>query len=47
MKIAVSACLLGRNCKYNGGSNRCEAVLEFCRTHKYVTGMWLSPSARR
>ena len=21
MKIAVSACLLGENCKYNGGNN--------------------------
>ena len=26
MKIAVSACLLGRNCKYNGGNNRSQAV---------------------
>lgn len=25
-KILVSACLLGVNCKYDGGSNRCEAV---------------------
>ena len=29
MKIVVSACLLGRNCKYNGGSNRNEAVLSY------------------
>lgn len=28
-KIAVSACLLGQNCKYNGGNNRNEAVLQF------------------
>ncbi len=28
-KIAVSACLLGTNCKYNGGNNRNEAVLRF------------------
>lgn len=28
-KIAVSACLLGENCKYNGGNNRNEAVLKF------------------
>lgn len=27
MKIVVSACLLGENCKYNGGNNRNEAVL--------------------
>ena len=33
----VSACLLGQNCKYNGGNNRNEDVVEFCRTHKYVT----------
>ena len=26
MKILVSACLLGRNCKYNGGNNDCEAL---------------------
>ncbi len=29
MKILVSACLLGRNCKYNGGNNRSEKVLRF------------------
>lgn len=27
-KILVSACLLGRNCKYNGGNNACAAVAE-------------------
>lgn len=31
MKILVSACLLGENCKYNGGNNRNESVLEFIR----------------
>ena len=31
MKIAVSACLLGRNCKYNGGNNRSQAVLDFLK----------------
>ena len=29
MKILVSACLLGRNCKYNGGNNRNEKVIQF------------------
>lgn len=29
MKILVSACLLGENCKYNGGNNLCPAVLAF------------------
>ena len=31
MKIVVSACLLGRNCKYNGGNNRSERVLEYIK----------------
>lgn len=26
MKIMVSACLLGENCKYNGGNNLSEIV---------------------
>ena len=29
MKIMVSACLLGENCKYSGGNNKNEAVLCF------------------
>ena len=29
MKIIVSACLLGRDCKYNGGNNRAPAVADF------------------
>jgi uncharacterized protein YbbK (DUF523 family) len=33
----VSRCLLGCNCKYNGGNNRNEDVIEFCRTHDYIT----------
>ena len=28
-KIAVSACLIGENCKYSGGNNKNEAVLKF------------------
>lgn len=28
MKIAVSACLLGENCKYNGGNNKCEEIIK-------------------
>lgn len=31
MKILVSACLLGENCKYNGGSNYNAAVAEFVK----------------
>ena len=29
MKVLVSACLLGENCKYNGGNNRDEKVIAF------------------
>lgn len=31
MKVLVSACLLGENCKYNGRNNENPAVLEFVR----------------
>lgn len=33
----ISRCLLGFDCKYDGGNNRNEDVIEFCRTHDYVT----------
>ena len=33
----ISRCLLGCNCKYDGGNNFNEEVAEFCRTHDYVT----------
>ena len=36
MKIAVSACLLGDNCKYNGGNNFSEKVAEFVKGHEVV-----------
>ena len=36
MKILVSACLLGRNCKYNGGNNRNQTVLDFLQGHEVV-----------
>ncbi len=36
MKVLVSACLLGRNCKYNGGNNRNQSVLDFLRGHEIV-----------
>lgn len=31
MKILVSACLLGKNCKYSGGNNYCPQVEAFLR----------------
>ena len=33
MKIMVSACLLGENCKYNGGNNRNEKLLQLLSGH--------------
>ena len=36
MKIAVSACLLGENCKYNGGNNYSEKVRKFVEGHDVV-----------
>ena len=37
MKILVSACLLGDNCKYNGGNNRCEKLYNFFKDHPDYT----------
>ena len=36
MKIMVSACLLGRRCKYNGGDNFNEALARFLEDHEVV-----------
>ena len=36
MKILVSACLLGRNCKYNGGNNYSEKVVNFVRDREII-----------
>ena len=36
MKIMVSACLLGENCKYSGGNNRDERVLAFLKGHEVI-----------
>ena len=36
MKILVSACLLGENCKYSGGNNRNERVLAFLKGHAVI-----------
>ena len=37
MKIMVSACLAGENCKYNGGNNRNEKVLQRMEEHDVIT----------
>ena len=36
MKIIVSACLLGRNCKYNGGNNYDEKVVAFLKDKEVI-----------
>ena len=36
MKILVSACLLGKNCKYNGGNNSNQGVLGFIEGHEVI-----------
>ena len=33
----VSRCLLGLDCKYDGGNNRNEDVIGFCKTHDHIT----------
>ena len=37
MKILVSACLLGENCKYSGGNNFNQAVADFVKDKEVVT----------
>lgn len=36
MKIVVSACLLGENCKYSGGNNYSEKVMKFLEGHQVI-----------
>ena len=36
MKIMVSACLLGENCKYSGGNNRNDRLLDFLQEHDVI-----------
>lgn len=36
MKVGVSACLLGVNCKYNGGNNFSEALVRFLEKREVV-----------
>ena len=37
MKILVSACLLGENCKYNGGNNYSASVAEYVKDKEVIT----------
>lgn len=36
MKIAISACLLGENCKYSGGNNYSEKVKNFLEGNEVI-----------
>lgn len=36
MTIVVSACLLGQNCKYNGGNNYNQAVTDYVKDHQII-----------
>ena len=36
MKILVSACLLGENCKYNGGNNHCPPVIALAEGREVI-----------
>ena len=36
MKVMVSACLMGRNCKYNGGNNFSEKLAEYLNDKEVV-----------
>lgn len=36
MKILVSACLLGENCKYNGKNNCSDSVFDFVTGHEVI-----------
>lgn len=35
-KIAISACLTGKNCKYNGGNNYDESLMILIKNHHYI-----------
>ena len=36
MKVLISACLLGEQCKYNGGSNESQRLKELLEGHQVV-----------
>ncbi|MBE6959802.1 MAG: DUF523 domain-containing protein [Ruminococcaceae bacterium] len=36
MKVIVSACLLGENCKYNGGNNYSQQVVNFVKGREVI-----------
>ena len=36
MKVIVSACLAGDNCKYNGGNNLNQKMMDFLKFHEMI-----------
>lgn len=36
MKVIVSACLAGDNCKYNGGNNLNQKMMDFLHSHEII-----------
>ncbi len=37
MKILISACLMGENCKYNGGNNYSPMLADLVKNHEVIT----------
>lgn len=36
MKVILSACLAGDNCKYNGGNNLNQKMMDFLQSHEII-----------
>ena len=36
MKVLVSSCIMGKNCKYNGGNNLNPKVVEFLKDKEVI-----------
>ena len=37
MRLAVSACLIGENCNYNGGDNYSEKVIDYIKGNEVLS----------
>lgn len=36
MKYLISSCLMGENCKYSGGNNKCEELVSFMKDKDFI-----------